>query len=111
LVECHRHQDPFHGRCPSSIMTEAGGTTRGGQCGSLGDTVLITVVGMLEATVDGDGPCWYFIMHKKFCKHMDTIIAFIWEYSKVSYLSTGKQWLKKLIVHRHVSTNLVYRLD
>jgi hypothetical protein len=58
-------------------MTEAGGTTRGGQCDSLGDTILITVVGMLEATIDGDDPYWYFITHKKFRKHMDTVIAFI----------------------------------
>jgi hypothetical protein len=36
----------------------------------------------------------------------DTVVAFTREYSRVSYLSIGKQWLKKLIVHHHVSTNL-----
>jgi hypothetical protein len=42
---------------------------------------------------------------------MDTIIAFTQEYSKVLYLSTGKQWLKKLIIHHHASTKLIYQLD
>jgi hypothetical protein len=32
---------------------------------------------------------------------MDTVVAF----TKLSYLPTGKQYLKKLIVHHHVSTN------
>jgi hypothetical protein len=49
--------------------------------------------------------------HRKFRKHTDTVIAFTWEYSRVSYLSTGKQWLKKLIIHHHASTNLIYQLD
>jgi hypothetical protein len=31
--------------------------------------------------------------------------SFHQEYSRVSYLSSGKQWLKKLIIHHHVSTN------
>jgi hypothetical protein len=50
----------------------------------------------------------FYNAYRKFCKCMKTIIAFTLEYSGVSYLSTGKQWLKKLIVHYHVSTNLVY---
>jgi hypothetical protein len=36
---------------------------------------------------------------------MDTTITFTQEYSKVSYLSIGKQWLKKLTIHHEVSTN------
>ena len=38
-------------------------------------------------------------------KCTDIVVAFTHEYFKVSYLSTGKQWLKKLIVNHHVSTN------
>jgi hypothetical protein len=49
--------------------------------------------------------------HRKFRKRMDTVIAFTGKYSKVSYLSIGKQWLKRLIIHHHVSTNLIYQLD
>jgi hypothetical protein len=49
--------------------------------------------------------------HRKFCKRTDTVIAFTQEYSRVSYLSTGKQWLKRLIIRHHVSTNLIHQLD
>jgi predicted unusual protein kinase regulating ubiquinone biosynthesis (AarF/ABC1/UbiB family) len=49
--------------------------------------------------------------HRKFLKCMDIVIAFTQEYSRVSYLSIGKQWLKKLIIHHHASTNLIYQLD
>jgi hypothetical protein len=38
-------------------------------------------------------------------KHTNTVVAFTQEYSKVSYLSLGKQWLKNLIVDHHVSTS------
>jgi hypothetical protein len=48
---------------------------------------------------------------REFHKRIDTIIACTQEYSRVSYLSTRKQWLKKLIIHHHVSTNLIYQLD
>jgi hypothetical protein len=48
---------------------------------------------------------------RKFHKRTDTIIAFTQEYSRVSYSSIGKQWLKKLIIHHHASTNLIYQLD
>jgi hypothetical protein len=63
-----------------------------------------------------DGPIIYVVLvfynaHRKFCKRTDTVIAFTQEYSRISYLFTGKQWLKKLIVHHYVSTNLVYQLD
>jgi hypothetical protein len=49
--------------------------------------------------------------HRKFRKHTNTVIAFTRKYSRVSYLSIGKQWLKKLIIHHHASTNLIYQLD
>jgi hypothetical protein len=49
--------------------------------------------------------------HREFCKRTDTIVACTQEYSRVSYLSTRKQWLKKLIIRHHVSTNLIYQLD
>jgi hypothetical protein len=49
--------------------------------------------------------------HRKFCKRTNTVIAFTREYSRVSYLSTGKQWLKRSIIHHHVSTNLIRQLD
>jgi hypothetical protein len=49
--------------------------------------------------------------HRNFCKHTDTVIAFTREYSRVSNLSTGKQWLKRLIIHHHVSTNLIHQLN
>ena len=55
---------------------------------------------------------WYLLTHiENFRKHTDTIIAFIREYSRVSYLSIGKQWLKSLIIYHHVSTNLIYQVN
>jgi hypothetical protein len=38
-------------------------------------------------------------------KRTYTIVSFTQEYSRVSYLSSGKQWLKKLINNHFVSTN------
>jgi hypothetical protein len=32
------------------------GRIRGGECSYLGDTILLVVVGLLEATLDGDDP-------------------------------------------------------
>jgi hypothetical protein len=49
--------------------------------------------------------------HRKFRKRIDTVIAFTQKCSQVSYLSTGKQWLKRFIIHHHVSTNLIHQLD
>jgi hypothetical protein len=49
--------------------------------------------------------------HRKFRKLTDIVIGFTREYSRVSYLSTGKQWLNKLIIHHHASTNLIYQVD
>jgi hypothetical protein len=43
--------------------------------------------------------------NREFRKHTDTVVAFTQKYSRVSYLSSGKQWLKNLIVDHHVSTN------
>ena len=38
-------------------------------------------------------------------KLMDTVVTFTQEYSRVLYLSSGKQWLNILIVNHHVSTS------
>ena len=43
--------------------------------------------------------------NREIYKRMDIVVAFTQEYSRVLYLSIGKQWLKKLIDHYHVSTN------
>jgi hypothetical protein len=37
----------------------------------------------------------FYNAHRKFRKRTYTVIAFTQEYSRVSYLSIGKQWLKK----------------
>jgi hypothetical protein len=44
-------------------------------------------------------------VNREIRKHMDIIVTFTQEYFRVSYLSSGKQWLKNLIVDHHVSTN------
>jgi hypothetical protein len=49
--------------------------------------------------------------HRKFRKRTDTVIAFTQEYSRISYLSIVNQWLKRLIIHHHVSTNFIHQLD
>jgi hypothetical protein len=47
----------------------------------------------------------FVLAHREIRKRMDTVVAFTQEYSMVSYLSIGKQWLKNLIIDHHVSTN------
>jgi hypothetical protein len=61
--------------------------------------------------------CWYKLSatkcegFRKCTEH--TIVAFYQEQTRYHYLyfTTGKQGLKNLIIHHHVSTNLVNQLD
>ena len=41
----------------------------------------------------------------KSASEQDAAVAFTQEYSRVSYLSSGKQWLKKLINSHHVTAS------
>ena len=42
----------------------------------------------------------------KIRKRTDTVVAFTQEYSRVSYLSSGKQRVNNLIIDSHASTNI-----
>jgi hypothetical protein len=53
--------------------------------------------------------CWYLLTHTE--NSASAWIPLYREYSRVSYLFTGKQWLKKLIIRHHVFTNLIHQLD
>jgi hypothetical protein len=53
----HRHcLGCFFCRCPFHVAVRAIGSTGGDECGCLGDAVLLAIVGLLEAALDGDDP-------------------------------------------------------
>jgi hypothetical protein len=56
LVERHRCLRCFLRRCPSYVATGAIRSTGGDQCDRLGNTVLLAVVGLLRAALNGDDP-------------------------------------------------------
>jgi hypothetical protein len=46
----------FLNQCPSCIMARAVGSIRGDECGRLRNVVLLAVVGLLKAALNGDDP-------------------------------------------------------